>query len=87
MQELMRRSRVLVVAAVVALSLSVFAGPAAAANGPEYVGGCNMLHGFHGDSSDVTRGMGRAMSVANANGATGMFHGLEASGCTLFTVG
>ena len=85
MHKLMRRSRVLVATAVVALSLSVFAGSASAANGPTFVAGCNMLHGFHGDFSDVTTGMGRAMDVANANGAAGMFHGLEVSGCTLFT--
>ncbi len=82
MHKLIRRSRVLVATAVVTLSLSVFAGSAAAANGPTFVGGCNMLQGFHGDG---TSGMGRAMSEANVNGATGMFHGLEVSGCTLFT--
>lgn len=75
-----RRFRLLAVTAVIALSLSGFAGTAAAANGPAEVGACNMLLAL---GVGANGGMAHAMSVDNANGNDGMWGAVAASGCPL----
>jgi hypothetical protein len=70
-----RRFRILAGTAVIALTLSGVAGAAAAANGPDYTGACNML-------SAMTNGrLYHAWVVENANGWDGKWVGLAASGC------
>jgi hypothetical protein len=79
-----RRFRLLAVTAVIALSLSGFAGTAAAATGPAQgtglVGACNMLLAW---GVGANGGMARAMSVDNANGNDGMWGAVAVSGCPL----
>jgi hypothetical protein len=84
MTDMARRVRLLVVTAVVALSLSAFAGTAAAATGPAQgtglVGACNMLLAW---GAGANGGMANAMSVDDANGNDGMWHAVAVSGCPL----
>lgn len=82
MEHLVRRFRLLAVAAVIALSLSAFVGSAAAATGPApgtgLVGACNMLQAW---GVGANGGMANAMSVNNANGNDGMWRAVDVSGC------
>jgi hypothetical protein len=84
MTDMARRVRLLVVTAVVALSLSAFAGTAAAATGPAQgtglVGACNMLLAW---GAGANGGMANAMSVDDANGNDGMWQAVAVSGCPL----
>ncbi len=76
MEHLVRRFRLLAVAALIALSLSAFAGTAAAATGA-----CNMLH----DATMATIPMVRNNPDGNwllGNGNAGMFNALTVSGCS-----
>jgi hypothetical protein len=73
-----RRFRLLAVTAVIALSLSGFAGTAAAANGPAEVGACNMVHALFVGAND---GLFRAWIGENANGWDGKWVAVAASGC------
>lgn len=75
MGRLNRRFRLLAVTAVIALSLSGFAGTAAAANGPAQVGACNMVHAL------ANGGLFHAWVVENANGWDGKWAAIAASGC------
>lgn len=78
------RLRILAVTAVVALSLSAFAGTAAAATGPApgtgLVGSCNMLLAY---GAGANGGLARAFSVENVNGWDGKWGAVAASGCDL----
>lgn len=84
MERVARRSRLLVVTALVALSLSAFAGSAAAATGPApgtgLVGSCNMLLAL---DRGANGGLGRAFSVENEHGWDGKWVAVDASGCVL----
>ena len=84
MERFVRRFRLLVVAALIALSLSAFAGTATAATGPAQgtglVGACNMLLAW---GAGANGGMANAMSVDNANGNDGMWQAVAVSGCPL----
>jgi hypothetical protein len=84
MTDMARRLRLLAVTAVVALTLSAFAGTAAAATGPSqgtgFVGACNMLLAW---GVGANGGMARAMSADNANGNDGMWGAVAVSGCPL----
>lgn len=84
MTDIGRRLRLLMVTAVVVLSLSAFAGTAAAATGPAQgtglVGACNMLLAW---GAGANGGMANAMSVDNAEGNDGMWQGVAVSGCPL----
>ena len=73
-----RRFRILASTAVIALSLSGFAGAAAAANGPDQVGSCNMIHALFGGEND---GLYGAWVTENANGWDGKWIAVAASGC------
>jgi hypothetical protein len=64
--------------AVIALTLSGFAGTAAAANGPTEVGSCNMIHALFVGAND---GLFGAWVVENANGLDGKWVAVAASGC------
>ncbi|MEX1156616.1 MAG: hypothetical protein WED12_05565 [Chloroflexota bacterium] len=70
-----RRFRILVGTAVIALTLSGLAGTASAADGPEYVGSCNMLNAM------ANGGLFHAWVVENANGWDGKWVAVKASGC------
>ncbi len=78
MEHVVRRFRLLAVTAVIALSLSSFAGTALAATGPAqgtgFVGACNMLR----DATMTTIPMVRNIS---GNGDAGMWNAVAASGC------
>ncbi len=82
MEHLVRRFRLLAVAAVIALSLSAFAGTAAGTTDPApgtgLVGACNMLQAW---GVGANGGMANAMSVNNANGNNGMWRAVDVSGC------
>jgi hypothetical protein len=84
MAEVARRFRLLVVTAVVAVALSAFAGPAAAATGPSQgtglVGACNMLSALNVGENG---GLLRAFSAENVNGWDGKWVAVAASGCDL----
>lgn len=84
MERVVRRFRLFVVTALIALSLSAFAGTAAAATGPApgtgLVGACNMLRAW---GAGANGGMANAMSVDNANGNDGMWRAVAVSGCPL----
>lgn len=71
----------LALAGVLALSLASSAGVALAATGPApgtgATGACNMLASW---GVGANGGMARSMSVDNANGNTGMFGAVAASG-------
>lgn len=77
-----RRFRLVVAAGLVVLTLSAFAGTAAAANGPAggtgLVGACNMLLAW---GVGANGGHAYAMSVDNPNGNDGMWTAVAASGC------
>lgn len=73
-----RRFRRLAVTAVIALSLSGFAGTAAAANGPAEVGACNMVHALF---KGANGGLFHAWVVENANGWDGKWVAVAVSGC------
>jgi hypothetical protein len=77
MERMARRLRLFAVTGLIALSLSAFAGTAAAATGPAQgtglVGACNMLLANYG--------MANAMSVDNATGNDGMWQAVAVSGC------
>jgi hypothetical protein len=75
MTRVTRRFRILAGTAVIALTLGGFAGTAAAANGPEYVGSCNMLHAMPNGN------LFHAWVVENANGWDGKWVAVERSGC------
>jgi hypothetical protein len=77
MTSVFRRFRLLAMTGVIALSLSAFAGTAAAASGPAcnhpLVGALNMVHSWGvGAGFGVDGGMARAMTVDNVNGNGGM---------------
>jgi hypothetical protein len=84
MEHLVRRFRLFAVTGLIALSLSAFAGTAAAATGPApgtgLVGACNMLLAW---GVGANRGMANAMSVDNASGNDGMWQAVAVSGCPL----
>jgi hypothetical protein len=70
-----RGIRILAGTAVIALTLGGFAGTAAAANGPEFVGSCNMLNAMGNG------GLFHAWVVENANGWDGKWVAVDRSGC------
>ena len=85
MERALRRSRLLAIAALIALSLSAFAGTAAAATAPAQgtglVGACNMLR----DATMATIPMVRNNpdgSIFSGNGNAGMWHAVDVSGCS-----
>lgn len=85
MERLVRRFRLLAVTAVIALSLSSFAGTALAATGPAQgtglVGACNMLR----DATMATIPMVRNNpdgSIFSGNGNAGMWNAVAVSGCS-----
>lgn len=78
MTRVTRRFRILAGAAVIALTLSGFAGTAAAAEGPAEVGACNMIHALFVGAND---GLFGAWVVENANGWDGKWVAVAASGC------
>jgi hypothetical protein len=78
MTRVTRRFRILAGTAVIALTLSGFAGTAAAANGPAQVGACNMIHAL---SVGANGGVFGAWVVENANGWDGKWVAVAASGC------
>jgi hypothetical protein len=84
MMERSRRFRVLTVTALIALSLSVFAGTASAATGPAagtgLTGSCNMLLAL---GVGANGGLAGAFSVENVNGWDGKWVAVAASGCEL----
>jgi hypothetical protein len=84
MLRVVKRLRVLAVTAVVALSLSAFAGTAAAATGPApgtgLVGSCNMLLALNVGANG---GLAGAFSMENVNGWDGKWGAVAASGCDL----
>ena len=84
MERMARRFRLVAVTALIALSLSAFAGTAAAATGPAQgtglVGACNMLLAW---GAGANGGMANAMAVNNANGNAGMWQAVAVSGCPL----
>ena len=84
MERVARRFRLLAVAALIALSVSAFAGTAAAATGPApgtgLVGSCNMLLALNVGANG---GLARAFSVENVNGWDGKWGAVAASGCDL----
>lgn len=77
-----RRLRLITVTAAVVLSLSAFAGTAAAATGPAQgtglVGSCNMVHALFVGANG---GLFRAWIGENANGWDGKWVAVAASGC------
>lgn len=75
MTRITRTSPILAATAVITLSLAGFAGTAAAAQGPDYVGSCNMLHAM------APGGLFHAWVVENANGWDGKWVAVDASGC------
>ena len=79
-----RRLRLITVTAAVVLSLSAFAGTAAAATGPAQgtglVGSCNMLLALNVGANG---GLAGAFSVENVNGWDGKWGAVAASGCDL----
>ena len=79
-----RRLRLITVTAAVVVSLSAFAGTAAAATGPAQgtglVGSCNMLLALNVGANG---GLARAFSVENGNGWDGKWVAVAASGCDL----
>ena len=79
-----RRLRLITVTAAVVLSLSAFAGTAAAATGPAQgtglVGSCNMLLALNVGANG---GLAHAFSVENGNGWDGKWVAVAASGCDL----
>jgi hypothetical protein len=79
-----RRFRLITVTAIVALSLSAFAGTVAAATGPAQgtglVGSCNMLAALNVGAKG---GLAHAFSVENINGWDGKWGAVAASGCDL----
>lgn len=75
MTRIARRFQLLAITALVALGLGAFAGGAAAANGPEYIGSCNMLHAMDNG------GLFHAWVVENANGWDGKWVAVNRSGC------
>lgn len=84
MVHVVRRFRVVAVTALIALTLSAFAGTAAAATGAApgtgLIGACNMLLAW---DVGANGGMANAMSVDNAAGNDGMWHAVAVSGCPL----
>lgn len=84
MERVARRFRVFVVTTLIALSLSAFAGTAAAATGPApgtgLVGSCNMLLAL---GVGANGGLAHAFSVENVNGWDGKWGAVAASGCDL----
>jgi hypothetical protein len=84
MLHIAKRLRILGITAVVALSLSAFAGTAAAATGAApgtgLVGSCNMLAALNAGSQG---GLAHAFSVENVNGWDGKWGAVAASGCEL----
>jgi len=84
MVRVVKRIRVLAVSAVVVLSLSVFAGTAAAATDPApgtgLVGACNMLAAL---SVGAKGGLAHAFSEENISGWDGKWGAVAASGCEL----
>ena len=79
-----RRLRLITVTAAIVLSLSAFAGTAAAATDPAQgtglVGSCNMLLALNVGANG---GLARAFSVENGNGWDGKWVAVAASGCDL----
>lgn len=83
MEHVVRRFRLLAVAALIALSLSAFAGTAAAATGPAQgtglVGACNMLHDATMASIPMVRN-NPAGDIFSGNGNAGMWNAVAVSG-------
>jgi hypothetical protein len=82
MTRITRRFRILAGTAVIALTLSGFAGTAAAATGPapgtDLVGSCNMILALNVGANG---GLFGAWVVENANGWDGKWVSIAASGC------
>ena len=74
MEHVVRRFRLLAVAALIALSLSAFAGTAAAATGA-----CNMLHDATMASIPMVRN-NPAGDIFSGNGNAGMWNAVAVSG-------
>lgn len=82
MDRTLRQFRVVLVAGLVMLSLTAFAGSVSAAPGPTpggFTGACNMLQSW---GVDAQRGMENAMSVDDPNGNLGMWRAVDVSGCS-----
>lgn len=79
MEHVVRRFRLLAVAALIALSLSAFAGTAAAATGA-----CNMLHawgvGANGGMANAMVRNNPAGDIFSGNGNAGMWNAVAVSG-------
>lgn len=76
-----RRFRLVVVAGLVALTISAFAGPVAAAPSPTPNGYCGALNMVEAWGVGANGGMANAMSVDNPNGNDGMWRAVAASDC------
>mgnify|MGYP001592701363 CR=1 FL=1 len=82
MDRTLRRFRGVLVAGLVTLSLTAFAGSVSAAPGPTpngFTGACNMLQAW---GVGAQGGMANAMSVNNPNGNDGMWRAVDVSGCS-----
>jgi hypothetical protein len=82
MARLVRRFRLIAVSGMIAVTLSAFAGTAAAATDPApgtgLVGACNMIHALNVGANG---GLFGAWVVENANGWDGKWVAVAASGC------
>jgi hypothetical protein len=82
MDRTLRQVRVVLVAGVVMLSLTAFAGSVSATPGPTpggFTGACNMLQSW---GVGAQGGMENAMSVDDPNGNLGMWRAVDVSGCS-----
>ncbi|MEX2183164.1 MAG: hypothetical protein WEC14_01855 [Chloroflexota bacterium] len=80
MDRTLRRFRVVLVAGLIVLSLSAFAGSVSAAPGTTpngHTGSCNMLQAF---GAGAQGGIVNAWDNADANGVAGMFWAAEVTG-------
>jgi hypothetical protein len=73
------RKRISIIVSVIVL-LFAFSGSALAAQGPAYVGACNMLVALNVGANGGLLG---AFSVENVNGWDGKWVAVAASGCDL----
>lgn len=83
MHRTLGRFRMALVAGLVVLGLTAFAGSAAAAPGTTpngHTGSCNMLQAYH---LDEQTGIRNAWSQADANGVEGMFWAAVVTGTPL----
>ncbi len=81
MGSLFRRSRLLVAASAVVLTLTALAGPVWAAPSPTPNGFCGARNMVQAWGVGARGGMENAMSVDNPNGNAGMSRAVDASGC------